>query len=100
MKLSTQIRHLGVYTTSKSELGTSLLRPLPNVKHANVKKHFGSSLATERGDKYSSAHVMEIAGVVVTLYMANGKWRFGAIQEKVTPYVEGVLANVEALLSA
>lgn len=90
-----------VQTTSKLPTGTSLYLQLPNAKHDLVKQHFGSSFAEERGYKYSSGqHVFAVGGLLVTLYMSFGVWRFGSDDHvRDNPAVQRTIETMAAVLS-
>jgi hypothetical protein len=84
--LSSAVTAIGFQATQRSIDGTSKLRSLPNVKHKNVKKHFGSDFAVQRKDVYSDSHTFTEGLIVFTLYMADGEWRFGCNQYSLTDY--------------
>jgi hypothetical protein len=99
-KLHQSVTALGFKATRACYAGAGMYRELPKVKHATVRKLFGTSFAHDRREKYSDLHLIEFQGVVVTLYMSFGVWRFGAIHERVTPELEDQLQKLQTLLEA
>lgn len=82
-KLSKEMIDLGVSAGSGETAGSFKLFDLPKVKDENVKKHFGSSIASQKSSKYSNSHTFKIDMVPFTLYMSSGEWRFGANSARV-----------------
>lgn len=54
---------------------------LSNATNENIRKHLGTSLSTERKEKYSrSIWVMhQDTGFVYRVYMSFGEWRIGTV---------------------
>lgn len=102
--LHNDLKQLGV--TLPSDLmvtcGTSLHKPLPNVKRVNIAHYFGTAFhGREVKQKYSkSQHAFMVGNSVATLYMCYGEWRFGANSDHVTPQLQLVLDQIETLLTS
>ena len=87
--------------------GGGLLFALPELSHARVHHQFGTNLAAQRKEKYSTSIYVQHtgSGFMYTLYMSCGEWRVGSVGNKhssLSTYVEiatqfGVELQAEAM---
>ena len=74
--------------------GGALLFEMPDVTGSQVKKAFGTGLASQRKEKYSDCVCVKHidTGFVYRLYMCYGEWRVG--------YIDGFKDNSTYLMIA
>jgi hypothetical protein len=95
-KIHPVLNAIGIYESHHAGDGLSLFRELPNISHANVERYFGDCFADQRDQKYSQAHIFHVLDVVISLYMADGVWRYG-VQDPAKGNRCHVLASLNVL---
>ena len=74
-KMFKRIKAVGI-----NRQGTGLWKELPEVTNDQVRRAFGTGLASQDKEKYSESIIIQSneTGIVYTLYKRFGEWRVGA----------------------